>query len=330
MATTYTKPHLTVPEQVQLLSSRGMTIPDRSSAEHWLGVVGYYRLSGYWYPYRVRQPGSSDRADQFTPGTSLDQVVALYDFDRRLKLLVVDALERVEIAMRFRVGYALGRRGAYAHLSPTNLDGAFTRSRPGRNSTYDTWLRKTGAAQASPHEDFVEHFRTKYYGRLPVWVVTEILDFGSLSFLYAGLKRPDRDEIAHELGVSDMAGAGDGAALRNWMQVLNYLRNVGAHHSRLWNRNMTVQLTAAPLRHNPALRHLTTGPDAGRFRVFGALCVVNFLLDQVSPGHRWAQRVRRLVETGLPPSGRSPSEMGMPEGWASLPMWKPSPCPRAG
>lgn len=240
MATTYTKPHLTVPEQVQLLSSRGMAIPDRSSAERWLGVVGYYRLSGYSYPYRVRQPGSRVRADQFTAGTSLDQVVALYGFDRELKLLILDALERIEIAMRFRVGYTLGRRGAYAHLSPTNLDGAFTRSRSGRNSTYDTWLRKTGAAQASSHENFVEHFRTKYDGRLPVWVVTEILDFGSLSFLYAGLKRPDRDEITHELGVSDMAGAGDGAALRTWMQVLNYLRNVGGHHSRLWNRNMTV------------------------------------------------------------------------------------------
>ncbi|WP_328989907.1 hypothetical protein OG394_27085 [Kribbella sp. NBC_01245] len=45
---TYSKPHLTFDRQLDLLESRGMRVHDRQFAEHTLGVVGYYRLSGYW------------------------------------------------------------------------------------------------------------------------------------------------------------------------------------------------------------------------------------------------------------------------------------------
>jgi abortive infection bacteriophage resistance protein len=166
MPTGYNKPHLAISEQVRLLASRGMALRDPALAAHWLGVVGYYRLSGYWYPYRRPASGATGRSDAFEPDTTFEQVVALYAFDRKLKLLVLDALERVEIAVRFRVGYTLGRRGAYAHLDPDTLDGAF-----GRSAGYTTWKRKVDAAQTASREDFVQHFRAKYDGRLPVWVV---------------------------------------------------------------------------------------------------------------------------------------------------------------
>ena len=80
----------------------------------WLSVVGYYRLSGYLYAYRVLPEGSQVRLDTFRESTTFDQVIALYDFDRRLKLLMLDALERIEIAVRFRVGYTLPATGRVA------------------------------------------------------------------------------------------------------------------------------------------------------------------------------------------------------------------------
>lgn len=101
-----------------------MTIPDHTAAERWLGSVGYYRLSGYWYPYRVRTQAAGAPpviGDDFQPGTSFEQIVELYDFDRTLKLLVLDAIESVEVAMRLRVGHTLGRRGAFAHTDPNML-----------------------------------------------------------------------------------------------------------------------------------------------------------------------------------------------------------------
>lgn len=127
MSLTYNKPHLTLDDQASLLQSRGMIL-DRHQAVQWLGMIGYYRLSGYWYPYRVLADGA--RTDQFLNSTSLEQVVHLYDFDRRLKLLMIDALERIEIGMRCRVGYTLGPRGPYAHLDPGDFDRKFTKTPP--------------------------------------------------------------------------------------------------------------------------------------------------------------------------------------------------------
>jgi abortive infection bacteriophage resistance protein len=103
----YRKPHLTLDQQAELLAGRGMQL-DQAEAVRWLSMVGYYRLSGYWYPYRQRT--AAGRADEFETGTSWTHVVALYDFDRRLRLLLLDALERIEIGMRARIGYNLGRR----------------------------------------------------------------------------------------------------------------------------------------------------------------------------------------------------------------------------
>jgi abortive infection bacteriophage resistance protein len=196
--TTYTKPHLAFADQVGLLKSRGLIIDDEAEAEHLLSVIGYYRLSGYWYSYR-RLDGAN-RADEFVEGTTFRQIVQLYDADRRLKLHVLDALERIEIGVRVMIGFTLGRRGAY----------------------------------------------------------------------------------------------GNGGALANWLRVLNYIRNVCAHHSRLWNRNLADQIAPSHLRSIPELRHLTDR-QVSHFRIYSTLCVVAFLLAQIGQGPQWATRVGQLI-----------------------------------
>jgi abortive infection bacteriophage resistance protein len=317
--TVYTKPHLAFTDQLGLLKSRGLIIHDEADAERLLSVVGYYRLSGYWYSYR-RQLGDGRRDDQFVEGTTFRQVVRLYDADRRLKLQVLDALERIEIALRVLIGFTLGRRGAYAHLDAQNLDGRFTRSVGGRPSTYDRWLQKVLAAQARSSEDFVLHFQSKYDGRLPVWVITEILDFGAMSYLFQGLQSADRNEVAARLGVLDSQGAGNGAALANWLRVLNYVRNVCAHHSRLWNRNLVDQLAPTHLRSIPDLQHLTRH-DVTHFRVYSTLCVTAFLLSSLGHDSGWAQQTRTLVSGEFPACGRELRELGFPAGWAAERPW---------
>lgn len=324
MSVPYTKPHLTLDAQVQLLLSRGMIIPDESRAIHVLGSIGYYRLSGYWYPYRQQGAPGTDRLDQFDDGTMLDQVLALYDFDRRLKLLLLDALERIEIAARVQVGHVLGRRDAFAHLDIAHLDAGF--DRPGRDGKrpYRAWLARVEAAQGKSNEDFVKHFRAKYHDRLPTWVVTEILDFGGISWLYSGLKRPDRDEIATWFGAIDGTGRGSGKTLKNWLMVVNYIRNVCAHHSRLWNRNMDVQIAPADLRSMPGLADLASGSAAELSRVFGALSLTLHLLDRVADGPTvaaWRGELLDLVVGGLEPSGRSLREMGFPSEWRTRAVW---------
>lgn len=313
----YTKPHLPFTAQVELLKSRGLIIDDEAQAEHLLSTIGYYRLSGYWYPFR-RRAGGILRDDHFTEGTTFRQVVRLYDADRQLKLRLLDALERIEIAIRVKIGFTLGRRGAYAHLDAANLDGRFTRSDSRRPSTYERWLQKVLAAQARSSEDFVLHFQSKYDGRLPVWVITEVLDFGSLSYLFQGLQATDRNEIAGKLGVLDRRGTGNGSALANWLRVLNYVRNVCAHHSRLWNRNLVDQLAPSHLPSIPELRHLT---GVSHFRVYSTLCVAAFLLSRVGQETAWIRQLRDLISEEFPACGRKLHELGFPAGWAAQYPW---------
>lgn len=327
----YGKPFKTIPEQRELLESRAMAIADATSTEQWLNSVGYYRLSGYWYPYRIRSQSAGAPpviTDNFQAGTSFGQVIKLYNFDRELKLLVLDAIERIEVTMRVRVGHTLGRHGAFAHTDPNVLSPDFTgtshiASPPGQarwlDSGHAQWLRKIGQDQSRSKEEFVKHFTRKYGGPLPVWVVTEILDFGALSRLYEGLRQKDRDDIAASFGLLDNSGAGHGAALVSWMKNLNYIRNTCAHHSRLWNRNMDVQLSHRHLAAVPALSHAAS-PTAAK-RVYASLAVLAYLLRDVDPRSTWTSEVTSHIHTGLAALGRSESEMGCPPGWEAQALW---------
>lgn len=317
--TAYTKPHLSFADQVRLLKSRGLIIDDEAEAERLLSIIGYYRLSGYWYTFR-RQHTGRPRGDDFVEGTTFRTVVRLYDADRRLKLSVLDAIERIEIAVRVLIGFTLGRHGAYAHLDTSNLDGRFVHSTGGRASTYDRWLRKVLTAQTRSSEDFVQHFQHKYDGRLPVWVMTEILDFGSLSYLFQGMKVSDRNEIAARLDILDRHGDGNGAALANWLRVLNYIRNVCAHHSRLWNRNLVDQIAPSQLRSIPDLRHLS---DRGvtHFRIYSTLCIIGFLLARIGQRPEWVAQIQVLVSEEFPACGRGLHELGFAAGWSAERPW---------
>lgn len=331
MSLPYAKPYLSVPAQVQLLASRGLPVANSSAVADALESIGYYRLSGYWFVYRATDPVTGKRTSSFRPGTTLDEILSLYNFDRQLKMHLMRAIERIEIALRFQVGHALGARGAYAHQDPSCLDPRFTTPRrSGEKSRYETWWERAQAAQVRSSEDFVRHFRINYGGQLPTWVITEILDFGGISTLYSGLLAKDRNKIAAAFGVLDRQGDGQGDALAEWMRVINYIRNVCAHHARLWNSNMTVQLSPRFLAHNPYLSSLTgmstgaTTPPALR-RVFGPLSVILFLLEGMSDGvatAQWRTELIDLVTSLLPLTGRGAVEMGFPSGWTALPLWK--------
>jgi abortive infection bacteriophage resistance protein len=185
-------------------------------------------------------------------------------------------------------------------------------------------LSRAGAAQEKSNEDFVKHFRAKYDGRLPTWVVTEILDFGGISTLYSGLKRLDRDEVALHFGAVGANGRGDGRALKNWLRVVNYVRNVCAHHSRLWNRNMDVQIAPGPLGSVADLSTLASGSINQVSRVFGSLSLTLYLLDRVADAPAWSAWRDDLLELlifGLDPAGRPLGEMGFPAEWRTLPLW---------
>lgn len=122
-------------------------------------------------------------------------------------MLVMDGVERIEVAVRMRIGYVLGRSSAFAHDDPANFTESFTKAGTDPDtgeptpSSHARWLQRVEERRTKSDEQFVTHFREKYDDRLPVWALTEILELGQLSVLYRGLGQQDAEEIAAAFGV---------------------------------------------------------------------------------------------------------------------------------
>ena len=203
----YRKPWLSVAEQVARLTEHGLQVDDPEHAAQVLEAIGYYRLTGYLYPFRESEHDVDDEGrsrvrihSHFKHGTRLDHAEDIIDFDRRLRMLVMDGMERIEVAARMRIGYVLGRRSAFAYEDPSCFTNVFTSqstdARSPAPSRHVEWLLRVNDRKASSDERFVEHFREKYDERMPVWALTEILELGHLSVLYRGMNQQDAEDVA--------------------------------------------------------------------------------------------------------------------------------------
>lgn len=324
----YDKPHLTIPQQLEKLEGRGLVISDRDEAERLLVSVGYYRLSAYAYPFRelLREGASREtsvqfRASDFRHGTTLESVRDLWMFDRRLRLLCLDALETVEIALRSRVGYHLGARDRFGYLGVSSLEpAAVTRRRPGVDdgpTLFESWVEKYQQHQESAEaEDFITHYVEKYDAKLPIWVATETMDFGSLVRLYGFMRKDDQSAVARDLHSLS------GAWLTSWIKVASYLRNVSAHHGRLWNRRLTYKFMTVPAELTE-LAHLNQD-RIRRAKVYGILAVLSSTTSRLEPSSLWRQTLVDHMDTFPALDGISPeSDMGFPQGWRNLSVWRP-------
>ncbi|MFE4468617.1 Abi family protein [Leifsonia sp. NPDC056824] len=325
----YTKPWLSLDEQVERLVEHGLVVEDTSHAEVILGAIGYYRLTGYLYPFRESEEyvdaGGRTRIrvlSDYRHGTTLAHGEATLDFDRRLRILVLEAVERIEIAVRMRIGYVLGRRAAFAHEDPTYFVEPFSAEiiddgRPSP-SKHVQWLQRVNARRASSDELFVAHFRDKYDDRMPVWALTELLELGQLSVLYRGVNQIDAEEIAVAFGVPTKT------LMSSWLASLNYVRNAAAHHARLFNRKLQYAPARPKRGQIPVLDHLRDSEDAKNvFGVYNALAVVAFLLPSIDPETDWPARLVALLRDFPASDALTVASLGAPERWDRLELWTP-------
>lgn len=249
----YSKPWTSYAEQLDQLIERGLRVEDRARALDYLERIGYYRLSGYWFAFRERsgpvvllnERGSKPKKlkveriplESFRTGSTFQNAVDLYVFDKQLRLLTMDALERIEIALRVDISHTLGKLDPFAYLDPALFHGDFSGKldRDSGLSRHHEWLGKHAQLIGRSKEEFVRHNKSKYGLPLAIWVACEVWDFGTMSTLFGGMREAEQDAIARQYGVNN------GRIFATWLRSLNYLRNVCAHHGRLWNRNIVEQ-----------------------------------------------------------------------------------------
>jgi abortive infection bacteriophage resistance protein len=293
----YNKPPKTYIEQLQILKSRGLKINSDTKALHLLEKLSYYRLSGYWYPL-LKDP---KKVHLFKDGADFQTAFRLYRFDRDLRIFILKELEKIEVAIRAQMIYQLSHYRGCFWFTDTSL---FSNALEHTGS-----LGKLSAEFRKSDEEFIRAFKNTYSDPYPPsWMLLEIASFGNLSMLYKNL-RPGRTkrEIAHHFGLDDTTFA-------SWIHSFVYIRNVCAHHTRLWNRGMSIspQIPLSPAK--PWLNNTSINNK----RTYFILSMMLYLLQSIDKKHQFVFRFKVLLKKY---PNVDVTAMGFPKSWEKEPLW---------
>lgn len=299
MSVPYPKTWLSVPDQLQKLQGRGLVIADTTAASDFLRHINYYCFTGYGLVFE--QPRHS-----YLSGTTFEQIRQTYEFDRALRDLFTESIELIELDLRTTIAHTFGETyGSFGHADPLNFY---------NQTEHPDWLGKLKAETKRSRELFISHYKTTYqeYPDLPIWVAAEVMSFGALSRMLEGLKKPDQKRIATRYGLQPLT-------LVSCVHHLVYVRNLCAHHSRLWDRIWAIKpdLPAGKLWSPPHL------PD--NTQLFSSLLLQSTMLRRIPAelnfARDWRQRVQNLIGTQLPRCPAPFAKMGLPNDWANHPHW---------
>ncbi|WGF86716.1 Abi family protein [Marinivivus vitaminiproducens] len=293
----FDKPALSVPDHIGLLKTRGMTISDIDRAAHYLRFIGYYRLSGYWFPFQYRD--QTAKHDHFREGTDFESVLDRYIFDRQLRLLAMDALERIEIAARAAMSDVMSERHGAHWYRKSRL------FKHGMHASFLETVRRDSGIEpynTKRQTDFIRHYVQTYNRPIepPSWMVFEILSFGSVSWCFKSLVNTEKAAIASQFGFHR-------TRIESWLHSASHLRNLCAHHSRVWNRTFGV----FPVKGD----HIVPNPK----RFYNHASMIQAMLTRISADTRWAERLRELIASH---PNIDPAEMGFPTQWPDRSPWR--------
>lgn len=283
------KKHLQVSDQLDLLISRGVLVNDRTLAERWLSNANYYRISGYLYRYRTH-------SGSYQPGTSLEQIHALYDFDRKLTRILMFALEDIEETLKTRISYTL--TSAFPSEPLIYLQPSVYRD-PNEFLKFQSRFLK--AVNDNKNLPFVSHHIQEYNGQLPMWVAVEIMTMGNLHAIYRNLKAPYQKALARVYGTGP-------TQLLSWIQNLTYTRNHLAHYMRVYDFNFG-RTPAQCTRHH--IYKVTTN------RIFDQIYLMSFMY---SDPEEWNSYVLPELKKLLAAYAASIdlAAIGFPQNWEDI------------
>ena len=306
----YSKKPLSIEEQIIKLEKRGLNFSDKTIAAHYLQNISYYRLRAFTFPFQNNQDPETDHVF-LRDDIDFNDIIDLYVFDRRLRNLVFNELEKIEVAVRTQLSlvYSVSSQDAVWYMDSQQYG----------NTPDDTFTRLQEDIKDDVYrsnEDFIKHYYVKYDSPTmpPSWMSLEVLSFGTLSRMYKLLKRSDdKKKVAHAFGIGDID------VFANWLHALSNLRNCCAHHSRIWNRRFVVQLklpynTSRPFMTRPTLTTVKQN------KLFALLSAIKYMVDIISPGNSFKNKLKELLEDNH--RLLTLKDMGFPSEWEELPVWK--------
>ena len=298
----FNKPPLTINQQLNLLASRGLQIANKAQAQHWLEHVGYYRLSGYWRSFYKNQQATTHL---FQPQAKFELVTALYDFDRQLRILTLDGVERIEVSIRASISNVLTELyGSHWFLDITNFKSNFNYVDLINKIKQETNYEEYGANNPI-FKAYYEKYQQPNFP--PSWMLSEGLSFGTWSRIYAFLARDkDKKAIAARFSLSWIV-------FQSWLQCICFVRNLSAHHAILGFRQFHIQPLTPKTWQQAERKHFCASHS-----LYAQMVVIHYLLKVIAPGNDWACRLKQLL-------GRYPQipalQLGFPPHWDQMPFW---------
>ena len=303
----FLKPPLSFSAQAEKLISEGL-LADKDNLVSKLKVVNYDRLAWYWYGFK-----ETDDNLRFEPNTTFEMVWQSYRFDRRLRLLVMDAIERVEIAIRTQVvNFHVLRYGAFGYLKKSNFKYP--------NRVFDTGkaLNRFSVeyCQKSMNDPLIEKYKENYSEEkyFPFWKLVELLNFGWMKNIFLAVDNDISAEIIKPFDIRK-------DIMKSWLESLRIVRNICAHHSRLFNRRKLYDVKMPPRKHSPDwYEPVKIATSVNKGKLFPILTILGYMLKVIIPESGWMSRLTELLENKnfeIVPK----NIMGFPENWESSPLW---------
>lgn len=297
--TDYSKKVISFDKQIALLQERGLIIEDIEKAKSFLRNISYFRLQGFWWEFQIDKENH-----KFREGTTFEKIIKLYTFDRKFRLIIFDALERIEVALRTKlVYYPSIELDQWWFEDKTNFFN--------KDFHLDSLL-EVDKELGRTKEVFIKSHYDKYGNehRPPAYKTLEVISFGCLSKLYSNLNNDitAKNRVAKEFNLPNYN------FLKSWLQSFNTIRNIIAHHSRIWNRNIDF---------SPKFLHKTEfafiEEPENKNSIYHCMSCVLFVLNKVSEGHSLKDKIINLLDNN---EEIELSEMGIPENWREQDIWR--------
>ncbi|PHS13770.1 MAG: hypothetical protein COA78_06685 [Blastopirellula sp.] len=296
----FSKPWLSYDAQITLLQNRGLIIDDKAKAWKFISHINYYRFSGYCLAFETERHTLKE-------GTTFDQICEAYRFDTTLRDLLFEAVEAIELDFRTIIAHSFGENpGPFGYTDASSFDPRFS---------HMTWLERLEEEVERSRELFVSQFKHKYteYPLLPIWMMMEIMSFSNLSLMYKNLLRDYQKPIANRYKLQPRT-------LKSWIHHIVYIRNLCAHHSRIWDRDWKIKPNLPPANHwNPPL-------ISNNSSLFVTLLILKKMMDCV-PAIRnsfvqdWKTRIMQHIDNP-PPVSNANERMGLTVNWKAHPIWR--------
>ena len=285
-------------QHVELLQDRGLLISDEQKAEEYISTIGYFRLTAYLYPL-LESPKTEHR---FKSGATFQKALDMYRFDRKLRIILLNEIEKIEIAVRSRITNCVAQ-------SCGDIFGMSNPAMFAKSGWYMTSMTAINGELTKSKEDFILHFRQTYSDTYPpAWMIAEILPLGTLTHVYSNLKdNTIRKKVAAEFGLTHKV-------LESWLIVLYGLRNMYSHHSRTWNKELAI-ITMEPKTLGYKWIDLSC---TDKRRIYYRICMIRYFLFSIAPNNSLKSR---LVDLFREFPTVDTLAMGFPKGWSDDCFW---------